>query len=643
MKRRLFYPGAVLKKPGSASLLLLYLALFVTLFATLRAGLVPDEQNRMLMTKVLVEQDHLYLRFVDHQPPGQAIAGVPFYWLFGPTTLAAKSAVVFYTVTFSLAAGWIAYRLTGSRDNAAAAAGLSGFFAALYGLYIGVNVSSYSQIFFVMGAALALSTPCGRHGGWWALAGGLLIGFAFMTKPSVVLQGLPLLALVYVQRRAWHDVILVLAGAALMVGAQFLYFALDGTLYEMALVSFVMNLSYLGFLQGMFNYQVQGETEPRQFGLDGDLFQESLPFLAALIVIAVVMELWTLRHRRRLSAAELVALWALIAFVEALMPVAMAIRYFFGVFAPLAVLGTFSLAEARRSWVIRGALGLTAVLLVVSAVRIDRAYPLARQKHRANFQNSLALLDERLKPGECLLTWGWLSGLVYFSDHPSCSRIVIEGNMMPRGIYDVRPLQAWYFEDVVTTRPTLIARQSVWSFYPALQRLMNFRQLTEVGRDRRLAVRYFTLDWSTYHDGDAVINDELELMGYDLAPGGTVQPGDEITVVLYWKVKHVPAADYQGYVHVTLPGDWANKIATQDTLPTDPYIPMPDWWRGGIVAGREYRLTIPPETPPGSYDVIAGLYRLLPDGSFAPLDHRVQSTGESVPAIRLGTITVGAE
>jgi hypothetical protein len=46
-------------------------------------GLRPDEQIVMMMTSELAAGRHVYVTFIDHYPPGVAIAGVPFVWLLG--------------------------------------------------------------------------------------------------------------------------------------------------------------------------------------------------------------------------------------------------------------------------------------------------------------------------------------------------------------------------------------------------------------------------------------------------------------------------------------------------------------------------------------------------------------------------------
>ncbi|MBN1564165.1 MAG: hypothetical protein JXA10_10015, partial [Anaerolineae bacterium] len=249
----------------------------------------------------------------------------------------------------------------------------------------------------------------------------------------------------------------------------------------------------------------------------------------------------------------------------------------------------------------------------------------------------------------CLLNWGWLAGLTYLADVDPCARIMNEGNMIPRGVYDVRPLRAWYLDDVLTKQPTLFARQLTWNLFPQLDRLIALRNPRPVFEDADLRTRYFALDWSTYHTGAGSVNGELDLIGYDLAPGRSVAAGDTISVTLIWRVDQTPDYAYQGYVHLVQPDNPAAKIATHDAAPADlPFI-LPDdspetlatdhWRAGDLVVGRTYMLTIPAETPPGDYALITGMYRWLEADGFQAVPH-TGAAGDAVSALALGVVTV---
>src|SRR4051794_28182196 len=67
-------------------------------------GLTTDEHiHYMAMTKMLASGSKLYQTYVDHQPPGVFISGVPFIWLFGNTVLTAKLETMTYTALYIIA------------------------------------------------------------------------------------------------------------------------------------------------------------------------------------------------------------------------------------------------------------------------------------------------------------------------------------------------------------------------------------------------------------------------------------------------------------------------------------------------------------------------------------------------------------
>ena len=670
-------------------LLGLFIATAFFLLRTLDRGLIPDELIYMQMTKTLAGPDALYRSAVDHSPPGQPVMGLPFYWLFGNSVFAAKASVLCYTLLFIVSVVWITNVLTrvpdsvtdisdnvevglappdrgvlqnaptapDQRQNALWAAALAGFFASLYGSHIGVNPSSYAEYALVCGVACAVTVRRKhRFAGLWLVMGGALAGLGVMVKPSVVLEVAALLVLIYWLRRSWRDVVIFVTGATLVVVAFFAYFAAVGTLTEMVYVSFAMNLSYidLSFLgSDVFDLQIQGTSPVRDPYLQEQFLDRTLPFMSALLVAAGMGLVWSLRHKRSLLLVA-VLLWTFATLIEALLPVAMAIRYYFPLFAPLALLAAFAVDEMLRArWMSRAFVvivaGVIVPLGVCSVTIIQEWVPASAGQDRADYAASIAFLDETLDEGDCVLNWGWLAGVTYFSDYAPCARMMNEGNMIPRGVYDVRPLRAWYLEDVLAKQPEVLARQMTWNLFPQLDRLIALRTPRRVFEDIELRTRYFTLDWSTYHAGQGSINGELDLIGYDLAPGRSVAPGDSISVTLYWRVNDTPDHAYQGFVHLVQPDNAAAKIATHDDSPADlPFIlrddPLEtlatDRWRGGdVVVGRTYTLTVPATTSPGDYALITGMYRWSEADGFQPVPHTGVS-GDPVSALALGVVRV---
>jgi hypothetical protein len=601
-------------------------------------GLGPDEQIVMMMTKELAAGRPVYVTFIDHYPPGVAIAGAPFVWLLGNTALAGKAAVVFYTVLFTGAVGYLAGKLTGTSSGAWLAMGLAGFFGGWYAVVVGVNVSYYAAMFVALGAAFAVNVKGERHAAAWVLVGGVLVGLGFMSKPSIVLEVPMLAALIYWLKRDWRPVAIFLGGIGLAILGVSAYFAATGTLCEMFYVSFLMNFTYLG--AALFGMQIQGYAGDRMTYVHSQFLKTDLPHYSGLLVLGLILAAWCWRRspvQRPIIA--ILALWALAALVESVMPLSMSLRYFCHFIAPLAVLAALGAESVRTDRRALAVLGGSVPLLVVGAYVADIHAPARNYAPRERFEDSITFMDSTLGKDDCVLTWGWLSGLTYYAGRESCARIATEGNMMPRGMYDIRQQRSWYLEDILSSRPTLLAQQDAWSFFPQVARLIENRHPQTVFEDRRIRTRYMTLDWSSFRLAEGIIAGELELLGYDLQGDADVRPGSEVSVTLYWKVRAVPSHNYQGYVHLTARDDYGIEIAAQDASPTNPFKPMNGWLKGMVWVGRTYQLTVPADTPPGEYALITGMYRLDADNTIVPLEHRLPD-GQQVPFFTLGTLTV---
>ncbi len=91
----------------------------------------------------------------------------------------------------------------------------------------------------------------------------------------------------------------------------------------------------------------------------------------------------------------------------------------------------------------------------------------------------------------------------------------------------------------------------------------------------------------------------LELLGYDLSTR-IPAPGDELTLTTWWRIRELPAPPVTFFARITTPDE--REIVAADALG----IPAESWQPGMIIV-QQHVFEIPPETPPGSYAVIAGL------------------------------------
>ena len=101
--------------------------------------------------------------------------------------------------------------------------------------------------------------------------------------------------------------------------------------------------------------------------------------------------------------------------------------------------------------------------------------------------------------------------------------------------------------------------------------------------------------------------ERIALAGYAL-PAMTYRAGDTVRFTLFWEALAMPANSYTVFTHIVT-DDPAQKIGQRDQLPVAGKYPTSTWRRGDFITDS-YAVPIDPNTRPGSYRVIVGLYRL---------------------------------
>jgi hypothetical protein len=102
----------------------------------------------------------------------------------------------------------------------------------------------------------------------------------------------------------------------------------------------------------------------------------------------------------------------------------------------------------------------------------------------------------------------------------------------------------------------------------------------------------------------AVINDEIELVGYKLVEQ-TVPAGDKFSLILYWRSLNFAGSNYTVFVHAIGPdqvmrGQW-------DSVPLQGNSPTGGWIPGEVVEDR-YEIPMTDDAPPWKYDIFVGMY-----------------------------------
>jgi len=97
---------------------------------------------------------------------------------------------------------------------------------------------------------------------------------------------------------------------------------------------------------------------------------------------------------------------------------------------------------------------------------------------------------------------------------------------------------------------------------------------------------------------------QIALIGYAMERRA-VKPGEEIHLTLYWEALAEMERDYTVFTHAI--GERDRIWAQVDSQPQGGAAPTSTWSQGQILVD-EYRLLVEPDTPPGVYDIEAGLY-----------------------------------
>lgn len=102
----------------------------------------------------------------------------------------------------------------------------------------------------------------------------------------------------------------------------------------------------------------------------------------------------------------------------------------------------------------------------------------------------------------------------------------------------------------------------------------------------------------------------ITLIGADF-PTPTLRAGDPLPLTLYWQAGSTTSNLYTVFTHLeTLDGE---VIAQIDSQPQGGGMPTASWATGQSIADP-YPLAIPPDTPPGAYRIVVGMYNPL-DGT----------------------------
>ena len=102
------------------------------------------------------------------------------------------------------------------------------------------------------------------------------------------------------------------------------------------------------------------------------------------------------------------------------------------------------------------------------------------------------------------------------------------------------------------------------------------------------------------------LGDSITMLGYDLA-AATVEPGESMSLTLYWQALEEMQHDYTVFVHLV--GQDGGIVSQDDGQPDGGFYPTSYWDKGEVVRDQHV-LTVPAELGVGEYELRVGMYTL---------------------------------
>jgi len=123
----------------------------------------------------------------------------------------------------------------------------------------------------------------------------------------------------------------------------------------------------------------------------------------------------------------------------------------------------------------------------------------------------------------------------------------------------------------------------------------------------KIRLGYVVVPWRGEMDrtrpAHANFGDQVSLLGFEAV--GSLSPGDEFDVTLYWEALRPPEDDYVVFVHL-LDAE-GQLVASHDGPPLGGRYPTGAWLPGDVVPDT-HRLALNPGTPTGTYQLQVGMY-----------------------------------
>ncbi len=456
----------------------------------------------------------------------------------------------------------------------------------------------------------------------------LSFGLAVTHHGSLALLGLPFLAYLLavdprlaIEPRRWLRPAAALCGSVAILAYLPLRSAMNppfDTPSVRTLAGLVDHVLARGFRGDMLYFLGRPEQYARLQVLTNIL---SLEFGPALWMVALALGTLSLRRDWRWCV-----LWAGVGVVNALAAITyrapQTVEYLMPGYVALAYalgLGLGSLPVSKKATPLRaGALGLVVWLVLGNGLA---AYPSFVALHRdAPAREQAVELLESAEPGALVLAnWHEATPLWYLQLVEGLRPDVTVTYVYPEGATPNGEVWARRIRESVGTRQVLVTNR--YAEYASLP-----YRLVPMGRAWAVEERPAQIDTSGLAGPAEVFDGRIELLGVRIG-GESLAPGEAVTLQVVWRARAILERDYSWFVHLVGP----QGIAGQADLT----YPVGSVAQGELVVDS-YRFALRPDSPPGEYRLLVGVYFTFPDGGWQRL-----RTASGQDAVALGPLHVG--
>lgn len=161
-----------------------------------------------------------------------------------------------------------------------------------------------------------------------------------------------------------------------------------------------------------------------------------------------------------------------------------------------------------------------------------------------------------------------------------------------------------------------------------LDQMLHLRDFTAPPQRTGPQIIFYRL-WKPQTALDVRFGNHIRLVGYDQSTT-EAHPGDEITFRFYWNAPTTPDDNYSLFLHLTSL-DSLEPQAQADGAPAVVERPTLTWNEPSeTLISPQFQLVLPPDFPPGQYQVRVGLYNYLNGERLLVFDNEDLSTGDSL-------------